>query len=658
LAAGAEDGLDKQFTPQRCSAAGAARTVWHENFARVEPPGGRVLTGDAIRRITEMGHGDHACAIHDDPQQGIAAAVLFIKEGLRRGERCVYVSPESAAAPLIRALGAGGVDTARVIEQGALRIVHPGPSILQGGKLGPEAMVGLLDRLRVEALGDGFSGLRIMGEMEWTRRAPTDDGRVLVFECIVNQFMKGSTVVALCQYQRSHFDLAVEYDVLRTHPVAIIGELALPNPYYEPPELILSAEREPRAQFKRKRVDWWLSRLSATAAAEKERERALAELRIRDEQLRQSQRLEAVGRLATGIAHDFNNQLTIVNGCADLLAHTLGNSSEADLAKEIKEAGKRSAWLTGRLLSFSRKTAVAPRPLDLNALVNDTCRMIRRMIGENIELRLSLAPALDAVRADPGQMEQILLNLAVNARDAMPNGGELRITTENAQPAGGRSVKLVVADTGEGMTEEVRARLFEPFFTTKAPGKGTGLGLAVVHGIVEECGGRVEVRSRPGAGTTFEILLPSAGAVPAPAAPAAEADAPRGTETVLLVEDDEGVRSVIRRGLAAYGYAVLEAGRAEEALALCAARKEPIHLLISDVILPGMGGREMAEKAVEVRPDMKVLFVSGFIDDPALRHRLRVGRVEFLQKPFSARDLAQKVHDLLAARAESRPGHD
>lgn len=380
-----------------------------------------------------------------------------------------------------------------------------------------------------------------------------------------------------------------------------------------------------------------------------------------EEQLRRAQKMEAFGQLAGGVAHDFNNMLTIICGCSELLLEaTPPDDPNRKLLEEILKAGERSAALTGQLLAFSRKQVLAPKVLDLNDVVQDTEKMLRRVIGEDIHLTTVLHPQLGCVKADPGQVEQVLLNLALNARDAMPQGGKLTIETNNvalgeeyarshADVRPGHYVMLAVTDTGIGMTEEVKSRLFEPFFTTKGPGKGTGLGLAVVHGIVKQSDGSIEVYSEPGVGTSFKIYLPRVEQT----APTGKSSpdlgpAPRGTETILLVEDEDAVRTLTRFTLQQCGYTVLETSHGEEAIKVATSHRERIHLLVTDVVMPGMGGRVLAERLLNLHPEMKVLFISGYTDDAVVRHGILHEHVNFLQKPFSPNALAHQVREVLA----------
>ncbi|MDY3562233.1 PAS domain S-box protein [Gemmata sp. JC673] len=381
--------------------------------------------------------------------------------------------------------------------------------------------------------------------------------------------------------------------------------------------------------------------------------------RALEDQFRQAQKMEAVGQLAGGVAHDFNNLLTVINGFSELALRQLPPDDPCQaLVTEIRDAGERATRLTRKLLTFSRKEVVEPVVLDLNAVTDGTRGMLRWLLGEGVRLVVQLDPKLDRVRADAGHIEQVILNLAVNARDAMPNGGTLTVGTSNVTSDGpdgpghvpaGRYVRLAVADTGVGMTAEVQAKIFEPFFTTKGVGQGTGLGLSTVYGIVQQTGGHIRVASAPGRGAAFEVYFPSVGRVPADAQPAhaAEPGGPTGRGTVLVVEDDDRVRRLARIALQRFGYTVLDAPNAEEALRVCERPDPPIDLLLTDVVMPEMGGRELAEVVARLRPGIKVLYVSGYADDAVVRHGVLRAEVAFLQKPFTPAALAEKVRSVL-----------
>jgi two-component system, cell cycle sensor histidine kinase and response regulator CckA len=386
-----------------------------------------------------------------------------------------------------------------------------------------------------------------------------------------------------------------------------------------------------------------------------------------EDQFRQAQKMEAFGQLAGGVAHDFNNLLTIISGYSDMLLESprLDHRSRG-LVQEVHTAGARAALLTGQLLAFSRRQVVQPRAIDLNALVAGTEKMLGRLIGEDVILATVPQPGLDRVQADAGQLEQVILNLVVNARDAMPRGGRITLETANvhfkevyghgdARIEPGRYVRLSVTDTGSGMTEAVKARIFEPFFTTKAQGKGTGLGLATVFGIVKQSGGHVRVSSEVGRGTTFEIYLSAIAEVAAlPPLPAHSGPIPSGTETILVVEDEAPLRSMTRLALEKNGYTVLEAGDGEEAIRVGALHLGPIQLLVSDVVMPRMGGRQLAERLTALRPEMRVMFVSGYTDDAVVRNGVRQAEVAFLQKPFSPDALSRKVRTVLDGAGVNR----
>jgi nitrogen-specific signal transduction histidine kinase/CheY-like chemotaxis protein len=391
--------------------------------------------------------------------------------------------------------------------------------------------------------------------------------------------------------------------------------------------------------------------------------RDVSERQKLEERFRQSQKMEAVGRLAGGIAHDFNNLLTVITGFSDLLLGKPGSdATRREYAGEIRKAGERAALLTRQLLAFSRQQILLPEILDLNAVVGEVDSMLRRLIGEDIDLKTPLAPNLGRVKADPGQIQQILMNLAVNARDAMPQGGKLTIETANveldsayarthAEVKPGSYVMLAVSDTGTGMVAEIQARIFEPFFTTKEKGKGTGLGLATVYGIVKQSGGNIWVYSEPGRGTSFKIYLPQVGEATAAAAPPIPSEARTGaSETILLVEDDRGVRALARRVLELHGFRVLEADRGEDALQISERHEGPIHLLLTDVIMPGMSGRALADRLGTGHPETRVLFMSGYTDEAIVHHGVLESGIAFLQKPFTPDSLARKVRETLGVK--------
>jgi PAS domain S-box-containing protein len=389
-------------------------------------------------------------------------------------------------------------------------------------------------------------------------------------------------------------------------------------------------------------------------------QRDITERRQLEQEARQARKMETAGRLAGGVAHDFNNLLTAILGTSEILLQELpaGTSAREDV-EEIKRAATRAANLTRQLLAFSRRQVLQPRILDLNQLVHGVETMLHRLIGEHISLVTETDPRAGRVRADPGQIEQVIVNLCVNARDAMPTGGTLRIGTANVSFPGathgpesvmppGAYTLLSVSDTGTGMDPETLRHLFEPFFTTKEPGKGTGLGLATVYGIVKQSGGFIYADSAPGQGSRFRIYLPAAeGELDAVESPVAGPPPPRGEGTILLVEDEEAVRRLARRVLEGVGYRVLEAANGMEALQLIRRWQGDLDLVITDVIMPGMSGQELSAQLRRERPWLRILYVSGYTDDAILQHGTLLPNTAFLQKPFSPTSLAQGVREVL-----------
>jgi PAS domain S-box-containing protein len=387
-------------------------------------------------------------------------------------------------------------------------------------------------------------------------------------------------------------------------------------------------------------------------------ERVQAEAR-----LMHAQKMESIGRLAGGVAHDFNNLLTVINGYSQLLLRKLSvdDPLRANL-EQIQKAGERAAGLTRQLLAFSRKQVLELRVLDLNHVVEEMGPMLERLMGEDVEVRVVLNAARGTVHADPHQLEQVLVNLAVNARDAMPAGGKLLIETALVEREGsyvqshpearaGRHIMLAVSDDGAGMEEETRRKIFEPFFTTKGVGQGTGLGLSMVQGIVAQSGGHIEVYSEPGQGTTFKIYLPALAEAAADTGKPAAIPAPEGQETVLVVEDQAEVRDYAVVALKSYGYHVIPAENAGEALLVCERERGRIHLVLTDVVMPNVSGRELANRLSERWPAIKVLFMSGYTDNVVMQHGVLEEGAEFIQKPFSPEELAGKVREVLGPPA-------
>jgi signal transduction histidine kinase/CheY-like chemotaxis protein len=392
--------------------------------------------------------------------------------------------------------------------------------------------------------------------------------------------------------------------------------------------------------------------------------RRTAERVALEDQLLQSQKMEAVGRLAGGVAHDFNNLLTVILGYNEMLRDRIRTDGEAmEYSDEILHAAERASALTNQLLAFSRRQVAVPRVVDLNEIVLGIDKMLRRIIGEDIQLEVSLSPELPSVKVDPSHIDQVIMNLAVNSRDAMPEGGRLTIETARVELTedyatrhigveAGQYVMLAVSDTGSGMDEATRARLFEPFFTTKEKGKGTGLGLSIVYGIVKQNGGEIRVYSEPGRGTAMKLYLPAVMEAAESVAPAGESSAAgQATETILLVEDDPQVRSLTRTMLTSLGYRVLEAESADLALGITSGHEGPLDLLLTDIVMARMSGTDLARELKAARPGLRVLYMSGYTDGGVSNQGMLTAGTPFIQKPFTRATLSRTVREVLDAKA-------
>ena len=615
-----------------------------------------------------------------------------------------------------RGLVEGSIQGILVHQDGVVRFVNPALVTMLGydgaGALmgrGVDEMIAPEDRARIAALREDWQR-GSSPAVRYETRIFTQDGSPRWFECISSRTTwDGSlagliTMVDISERRDAEDALRLSHSILRSVGDLVVvtgpdGQVTYASPSvktvlgYEPAEVLGDA--------------WWRLTWDDTQAAEalrlgsaraargetppraasyeravRARDRGLrwilwheskgpgdeliavgvdvTERRRLEEQYRQAQKMEAIGQLAGGVAHDFNNLLTAISGYTDLVREDLPpeDPRRQDL-DEVRRAADRAAALTRQLLAFSRRQVLQPRVLDVNDVVRGMTKMLQRLIGEDVTLATSLAGAPQLTNADPGQLEQVVMNLAVNARDAMPAGGDLTIETggvtldeeyaaSHADARAGQYVLLAVSDTGGGMSDEVKAHIFEPFFTTKGPAKGTGLGLATVYGIVKQSGGHVAAYSEAGRGTTMKVYLPLADAPPeAASATAGEATAPSGSETILLVEDDQSVRRLARGILQRSGYHVLQARDGAEAVALCHGHRGDIHLMVTDVVMPGMGGPESAELIRQLRPGMKVLFMSGYADRVVTEHRALYPRAPYLQKPFTPGALAQKVREAL-----------
>jgi len=817
--------------------------------------------------LTDLKAGEHICFLYETPNEHQAVLTPFLRDGLERREKVVYIADSHDFEHILDYLRADQVDVESALENGQLSLVTAHDTYLRDGAFDPDKMIAFLREQTDRAISEGYTALRVSGEMTWVLGNLPDSKLLIEYEAKLNEFFPESRCLAICQYDRRKFDAAVLLEVLRTHPKVIIGTETCENCYYVPPATLKDREL-PEVKLQR-----WLQnilaqeRASDTLRREKEKsqryielagaiivvldptgnvtfvnkrgyellgyppdevigkkwcdhfvpERYRANMRamcerlltdgagpvdyfecpildkdgnerpvawhssvFRDEtagviehinfgmdlsewklvearicdllnkhadgvvvtgldkivqfanpsaetllgrkadelvgkpfeypvvtgevraidvvrpdgqvataemfatdttwkgervyfislrdvtrqdqittQLRELQRLEALGRLAGGIAHDFNNLLTVIRGYAELVLAYLpeGETVRSDI-EQIRAAADNAAQLTQQLLAFGRKQSLQPKVLNLNQLVIDAEKMLQRVIGEDVELKTVLAPDLNNVKVDPTQITQVIMNLVINARDAMPEGGRLIVETENVVldeaytqthvgVAPGHYVMLAVSDTGMGMDKETLSHIFEPFFTTKKKGEGTGLGLSTVHGIVKQSGGHIMAYSELGHGTTFKIYLPCVDEAGEPMDETPQSgEVAQGTETILVTEDEKQVRDITCRMLAESGYTVLQAGTAQEAIRLCQQHQD-INLLIVDMVLPDMRGPTLVEHIQPLRPNAKVLYTSGYTNNSITHRGVLPKGTHLLQKPFGSHELLAKVREVL-----------
>jgi GAF domain-containing protein/CheY-like chemotaxis protein len=607
--------------------------------------------------------------IADDQVVGVLSIFFRERRGFRSEDRELMALLADQAAIAIR--------NANLLQASKLRQIHLETLLevsRQLSKIQPtEALLATISEACGRLLGSESVGFRLVEGDELVLAGSWGDANVMVAPRLkIGESLSGR--VAASGEPLVVTDLANDARLIPSHRETISGRgyralLAVPVKVGDRVVGVLAIRTRRETGFSAE--DLMIATAFASQAAVslennrlyQETQRAYDELAHTQDQLTQASKMEAVGRLAGGVAHDFNNLLTVMMGRTDLLLENMDHGDPRRPAIElIQKTTSRAADLTRQLLAFSRKQVLRPAVLDLNAAVANVSEMLRRLIGEDITLVTALAPALGQVKADPGQIEQVIMNLAVNARDAMPHGGRLTLETANVElDAGyarkhlgarpGPHVMLALSDTGVGMDAATQARIFEPFFTTKGPDKGTGLGLATVYGIVKQSDGNIWVYSEPGRGTTFKIYLPRVeeAALPAPSI-ATSGRPPRGMETILLVEDEEAVRDLARDVLRTRGYTVVEASDASEALRICERHPGAIEMVLTDVVMPGMTGRDLADRLALLRPAIKVLYMSGYTDNAVIHHGVLDAGTVFLQKPFTPAVLAHKVREVLDAR--------
>jgi PAS domain S-box-containing protein len=722
-----------------------------------------------LAELSKLKPGDHLCCIYETEEEHRALLTPYLRQGLERNEKVVYIVDAREDETVLDYLRQDGLDTRPFLDKRQLVILPVADSYMREKVFDPEGMISFLRRETDRAVGEGYGALRVTGEMSWTLGRLIGSNHLIEYESKLNTFIPASRCLALCQYDKRRFSPEILLQVLATHRIAAIGTEVYENFHYIPPgnflahdfpttildhwieqlrtqrlvqmgqdvlrdsesnyrllvqsatdaifvmqdevikfshptteritgysseelanmsflDIVLPEDREMVVGKHPKRIDGadvpdtysfrlknkagkelWCQ-LSSTLIAWEGRPATLNFLRDvskqkeLESQLFVSQKMEAVGRLAGGVAHDFNNLLTVIIGYCDLALNRIdGKDPLGRDISEILKASKRCANLTQQLLAFSRKQIMLPKVVNLNDVVVEIDSMVHRMIGEDIKLRCMMEKNLWNVKIDPGQVEQVIANLVINSRDAMPRGGKLTIETANVElddhfaqmhesVLTGSYVMLAVSDTGCGMDKKTQMNIFEPFFTTKE--KGTGLGLATAYGIVKQSGGSINVYSEPGHGTTFRIYFPRVTEVATSMSQSSpHPEKLQGSETILLVEDENLVRDLVHKILVEFGYKVLFVGCGSEAIDAHSRHPEPIPMVLTDVVLPDISGVELAKRLKSMRPEMKVLFMSGYTSSNIYEDGILESGAAFIQKPFSVVSLASKVREVLDSKS-------
>jgi signal transduction histidine kinase/CheY-like chemotaxis protein len=571
--------------------------------------------------------GSHFAYFYEKMEDLIKISVPFLRAGLEGNEYCLWVIPEFAHGEAEQIMRSSIPNFETYQKNNQVEIIHYLDWYLQEVSRFDHPLKKYIEKYN-QALSNSYDGLRAVGDLSWAERGDWEN--VKVFENNLDEFIKNKKMMVICTYSFENCNADYVIHILANHQLG----------------------------FVKSGDDLEIVETSLIKMTQSLYGKEIVTRKKLEEQLIQSRKMEAVGRLAGGVAHDFNNMLTAIIGHDEILLKGLPPDDPLyGDAHEIMKAAERAAALTRQLLAFSRKQILQPQVINLNAMIKHIQGMLQRLIREEIEVVTVLDATLGNVQADPGQIEQVIMNLALNARDAMPRGGKLTIETANAEFSAphhcvfeavspGRYAVLSVSDTGVGLDEEIQAHMFEPFYTTKEIGKGTGLGLSTVYGIVKQSEGCIDVISQPGSGTTFKIYFPQVEESVA-AMEAQPATHLQGSETILVVEDDEMVRQLIAEAFQMYGYTVLVASNGDEALLLGERHPGPIHLMVTDVVMPKMCGRELADRLAPLHPEMKVLYMSAYADD-IIGHRgvLEDGTL-FIPKPFTLAVLMQKVRQAL-----------
>lgn len=643
----------------------------------------------SLHTIIDLKAGDHLCCIYDTEEEHKAVLMPFLRLGLERNEKVLYIIDVRTSKVILDYLRVEGVEVEPYLESGQLGILTSSEAYLRDGVFDPDGMINLLRNEEHRALSEGYSALRVTGEMSWALKELPGSERLIEYEAKLNEFFPKSKCLAICQYDRCRFKPNLLLDVLCTHPIAVIGTNFYDNFYYIPPNEVLGDER-PKAEFEicvrnlkgRKRAEESLKKAKdklEERVKERTRELADANKKLRQEmeerkravnhqtkleqQIHQMQKLEALGTLAGGIAHDLNNILMpIVVNTELALLNTEKGSLASQYLTQACEAADRGKELVNQIITFSQKQEIERKCVKISRVIEESIKFLRSTLPKTIDIRANIENDSSMALVNTTQIHQVLINLCTNAADAMrEKGGVLEVglaeievdakaTVLLADLNPGPYLKITVRDSGRGMDKKIMERIFDPFFTTKQPGEGTGMGLAVVHGIIKSHGGAISVKSELGKGSTFDVFLPRyKGEFRQETV--ASTPIPRGTERILLVDDDKSLLQSVQHMLKRLGYKVISKKSSKLALNIFRTQPDKFDLVITDMTMPSMTGVELAKELLSIRPDIPIILSTGFSDMITKEGAEAAGIRELIMKPINTRNMAETIRRVLKGSA-------
>ena len=600
------------------------------------------------KSIESLGVHNHACMLYKKHAEQFSVVIPFIRIGMERGEKNMYISDDNTAQGVIDEMRRQGIDVDTAVKSGRLVIITKKDAYLKQGYFNPDWMIQFLKETTLAAISEGYPALRVAGEMDWALAGDPGAERLMEYEAKLNYFFPKYDCMAICQYDNNRFPSETVLDMIHTHPLVIHEKTICKNFYFMHPDAFLKKEST------EDKADRFLENILGHARLEDEKEKLNAHVQ-------QLQKMEAAGQLAGGVAHDFNNILTIIQNYSYLLLDSFPKEDTRRVDVEgIIESSKKAAVLTGQLIVFSRKQVLQTRAIDINIVLKDMQKMLRRLIGEGIEIEAVYDSKLENVIADRDKIEQVIMNLVINAHDAMPHGGRITVKTENitineeqskimpdSKP--GNYVRISVEDTGTGMDKDTIPHIFEPFFITKSKGKGTGLGLSITYGIIAQHEGFINVYSEKGKGSIFRVYLPSVMAKADKIEKKADFihELKGKNETILFVEDEESIRKFVVMALTRNNYKVLEAEDVKQAIKIFKEEKNSIDMVFTDMMLPDSTGVKLIEQLQKMKPGIKVLISSGYLDGKSQLAGIREKGYKFIQKPYELDEILAAVAEVL-----------